>query len=212
MLRAGRIRDIEALQPGLVLAVDIGFAGSRKRSCGLASNNKDHPSLHLTFENAVQAVANLLRNVKAATLILESPLSYVFDARGNPAGRLAVERIAPNAPRYWYFGAGAVTSLAAAFFLRRLIELAPRTLSARSLRVTIFEGFVSYYADGRIGHREVAERLVHGFVRFPEASEVLEIATPYGGRSLTVFELLDYSGVRGSPAVVIPHGFVPRPE
>jgi hypothetical protein len=212
MMRAGRIRDIEALQPGLVLAVDIGFASSRTRSCGLASNISDHSSLRLTFENAVQSVADLLRKVKAATLILESPLSYVFDAHGNPIGRLSVERIGSNTPRYWYLGAGAVTSFAAVFFLRRLVELVPRVLSSRSLRLTIFEGFVSYYVEGRIGHREVAERLVQCFAGFPDHSEVLEIATPLGGRVLTVFDLLSYPGVRHLPAVVVPHGFAPLPE
>lgn len=122
--RSGNEAEIAALATWTTIAVDLGFAKA-ERSCGLAWKALDGQGGDevLGLGKCIEAVCSLLQRLDEAALILEVPLSGMFNTEGNPREqgdfelRDAGER---TAQRYWYSGPGAATCLAAIFFCRAL--------------------------------------------------------------------------------------------
>lgn len=138
-----------------VVAVDLGFSGN-ERSTGVAwtlpsqSEAKKHK-----FGEAVIAVVEKCRSLVEVTLVLEAPLSAVFDALGNPRPRGGFEREPQS--RWWSVGPGAATALSALFFLRQL----HCELKTANVTIHLVEGFVS--GDDSGDHAKVAAALRDGF-------------------------------------------------
>lgn len=126
------------------MAVDLGFARKRK-SCGLAwqiSDNEPSTSC-VAFGPCIDKVAAFLTESSASVLIVEAPLSGLFDGAGNPKPRMPFEEAHIDGEvhrRYWYVGAGAAVGLGAIFFFSRLSELMMRA----SGTIHVIEGFVSF--------------------------------------------------------------------
>lgn len=126
------------------MAVDLGFAKERK-SCGLTWQNSDNePSTsRATFGQCIDKVAAFLTENSAPVLIVEAPLSGLFDGAGSPKPRITFEEAHIDGKvhrRYWYVGAGGAIGLGAIFFFSRLSEL---TMQA-SGTIHVIEGFVSF--------------------------------------------------------------------
>ncbi|WP_152670590.1 hypothetical protein [Rubrobacter aplysinae] len=139
-----QLNKIHEISKRPILAVDLGFA-NRKKSCGLASQEVQSEECQvkdLDFGHCVQRTVEFLSENKDSVLIVEAPLSGLFDFKGNPKGRLPFEKGETGTnPRYWYTGAGASVGLGAIFFFSRLRE---RLGSTSNATVSVVEGFISF--------------------------------------------------------------------
>lgn len=195
----GTLGDVESAREGLVIALDLGFGRSSTRSCGLAWKNAGEapPSpaergnrVHgFNFAGACRQLGEILGapGVTTAVLIVEAPLSVLFDADGNPTPRAAVElrrkrrgggtletsgfeTIADGAPkmeaRGWYQGAGAATLLGATFLLTHIEQ----ALASRPLDLWLFEAFASFKDGRRVADWREAAEILQVFHREPPAS------------------------------------------
>ena len=97
-----------------LVAVDVGFS-SQRPTTGVAYPLQ---SQNFKFREAVSVAAEQCQQHDEVALILEAPLSAVFDANGNPQPRGDFER--KPKPRGWYCGPGAATALSALFFFENL--------------------------------------------------------------------------------------------
>ena len=143
------------------LAIDLGYS-ARQKSCGLAHSHSEETQ-SLTFGQAIETTAELIRDKGPHTLILEAVLSTYHRADGNPEIRGDFEK-----GRGWYHGPG-VTTFAAA--LRFLYEL-DRRLPRKSAPLPLVEGFLSY-KPARTAHADDARRLIEEF----DTSEIFQPAT-----------------------------------
>jgi hypothetical protein len=126
-----------------VMAVDLGFGAGK--TCGLAWQvSGAEPQVEvLTFARCVERVAQFVSDKPRAVLIVEAPLSGLFDSAGNPKGRVPFERASiggRTTTRYWYVGAGAAVGLGAVFLFSRLSQ----QMVSESNVVYVVEGFVSF--------------------------------------------------------------------
>src|SRR5215211_2772008 len=154
------------------MAVDLGFGVSR--SCGLAwqALDGDNQARRVNFGQCVEAVADFLSENVDSCLIIEAPLSGLFDSNGNPKGRLPFERTIVNGrtiSRYWYVQGGAVVCLSAMFLLSRVSKL----VTSESNTVNLVEGFVSFKTR-RSSHTEDALALLES-IREPSAVSVYDV-------------------------------------
>lgn len=156
------------------MAVDLGFA-YKSKSCGLAwkiqDNNERQPE-NVNFARCIEEVATFLSKHDDSALIVEAPLSGLFDSSGNPKGRTPFERRmidSQTRTRYWYVGPGAAVSLGAVFLLTRVAPM----VSPESNSVNLFEGFISF-TPGPSDHIEDAVALLNG-LRDPTTAEVHDI-------------------------------------
>jgi hypothetical protein len=86
-IRAGLVDEID-LAKGTWIILDIGFAGDKKATCGLAID--DEPPEELTFSDASSVINTIILNSsESVSLVIEAPLSVAFSEAGNPAGRTA---------------------------------------------------------------------------------------------------------------------------
>jgi hypothetical protein len=117
-----------------VVAIDLGFAGPGRRSCGMAqwgdlgtANNGNH-----TYADALA----FLRAWEEPQLhlIVEAPLFYAFDKHGNPIGRSTVE----PSTHYWYLRAGIAVGFAALNLVRELLR------SEATYSLCLYEGFLPH--------------------------------------------------------------------
>lgn len=143
------------------MAVDLGFAGKRKKSCGLAwtTSNGEPQSECASFGQSIQRVAAFLERNTNSVLVVEAPLSGLFDSSGNPKGRMPFEKKIDGSTdtRYWYVGAGAAVGFGAAFFFSQLLQHASSTSNV----VSVIEGFISFKT--RLSdHNEDALALLEG--------------------------------------------------
>jgi hypothetical protein len=144
MIKAGMPGNVNP-ESGEWLFIDVGFAQSGNKSCGLLSDTEPHARA-LTFEETAayvigRAGAESGGNSTALNLVVEAPLSVAFDREGNPFGRV-FERLEGHQPRYWYMQGGWVVMMAAVYLLRALHDSTPR----RRFRPS--EGFVSFKPRG----------------------------------------------------------------
>ena len=140
-----------------VIAVDLGFSANGK-SCGIARRDLESATFseNHRFATTINKVHEFSRE-RGAILILEAPLSVKFDKDGNPSPRGDFER--NPKPRWWSFGAGAVMTLAAQFFLRDLRER--RRREGVTATIHLIEGFVVGSNSG--DHKQVAEDLINAY-------------------------------------------------
>lgn len=132
MIKAGKVKDIR-WSNGNWLIFDIGFS-NRQKSCSLLFNDKK-PDVYQYYE-AITEVQKIIQNYENMNLVIEAPLSVMFDNKGNPKGR-SVDKVG-NRIRYWYFGPGSTVLLATTYFLRRIKDSNP------TANIKLFEGFVSF--------------------------------------------------------------------
>jgi hypothetical protein len=129
-----------------MFAVDLGFAKTEKKSCGLAWQKAPDCELksgRSNFGQCINEVAEFLAKNSESVLVVEAPLSGLFDSEDNPKPRLCFEKSDRNGQtrhRYWYVGAGAAVGLGAAFFFTNL----SRRLSQDSVTINVVEGFISF--------------------------------------------------------------------
>lgn len=153
------------IRKGPAVAVDIGFSKAGGHSTGFATDSPDYTSQrsktmiddglwheNLSFAEAIRQTAGVFRfwqPEQPAVLIIEAPLSERFDAEGNPRHRGAFEESSP-----WYHRAGALTALAACYFLKKLAD----ALHDLERTIHLIEGFVTGRESGN--HRLVARNLL----------------------------------------------------
>lgn len=170
------------------MAVDLGFAG-KSRSCGLAwkiQDNERQPE-RVNFGRCIEEVTEFLSGNNDSVLIVEAPLSGLFNSSGNPKGRTPFESsVIDGQPktRYWYVGAGAAVSLGAVFLFARVSSL----VMPESNTVNLLEGFISFKTR-RSDHMEDAVALLNG-LRDPATAEVhdIEPSTP-GERTVNMLSV-----------------------
>lgn len=141
------------------MAVDLGFGASK--SCGLAWQIPDgeRQTKVVSFGECVKHVAKFVSKNSDSALIVEAPLSGLFDPVGNPKGRLPFERVnagGRTGMRYWYVGAGAAVGLGAVFLFSQLSQ----STTPESNVVNVIEGFVSFKVR-RSDHKEDALALLN---------------------------------------------------
>ncbi len=132
-LRAGTVAEI-ARDAGTWLFVDIGFS-SKSKTCGWLVEDGDPTTL--MFGELQQKLLHVVQSKgPVVNLVLEAPLSVAFSREGNPVGR-SMER-QNSAHRYWFEGAGPVTTVAAAYLLSAVRK------GACNCEIRLFEAFVSF--------------------------------------------------------------------
>jgi hypothetical protein len=189
-----------------VVAVDLGFARSASSSGVAWRTPSSTGAERFTFGRSIHKVANLVQTVSEADLILEAPLSGLFSATGNPLERRELEfRPATEESkaehRYWYVGAGAVTCLAALFFLREL-EAVLSGIRPGGWRggINLYEGFVSFKHNPSPDEEDAA-RLLNGFIH--GSAELVTLAVPTGARVVSLLDLLEPKGSTSAPPAIV---------
>jgi len=197
---AGLRRDLPLTRRS-VAAVDLGFGASE--TCGIAIGGmKDTPKPFLrSFGGCVSHIARLVKDGTIDALIVEAPLSGIFNHDGDPQWRPPFERkVVKNKTerRYWYTQPGSTVCLAAVAFFSRLLETIPK--SDRS--VLVFEGYFTFKPKGRSDHIRDAVKLVEAAID-PKVGIYYQVAAPEGGRLLSVLSLLGAArSSRTAPAVI----------
>lgn len=174
-----------------VIAVDLGFAGNNK-SCGLAwqrSPDENCQKESADFAYCIKRTARFLSENTDPILIVEAPLSGLFDCNGNPEGRQPFEKESART-RYWYVGPGAAVGLGAIFFFSRLSELLD---SEPSAKISVIEGFISFKASPT-KDSEDALALLNAF-RNPHGATLHEVAASANERSINC---LSFAGLFSS--------------
>lgn len=118
-LLAGLVSDLP-LTGRPIAAVDLGFGASK--TCGIATRGVDDKPIPLqSFGGCLDHIAKLANGGRIEALIVEAPLSGVFNNIGDPQWREPFERKKTNR-RYWYIQPGSTVCLAAIAFFSRLCE------------------------------------------------------------------------------------------
>jgi hypothetical protein len=170
------------------MAVDLGFGASK--SCGLTWQNPNGEirTRLVDFGQCVETVADFLSDNVDSTLIIEAPLSGLFDLSGNPRGRLPFEKVSidgKSRSRYWYVQGGAVVALSAMFLLHRVAGL----VTSESNIVNLVEGFVSFKTR-RSDHTEDALALLTS-LREPSTGKVYDVqSTAPGERPMNMLSIV----------------------
>ena len=133
-----------------LVVLDIGYS-SRNKSCGVAWTGGAGPK-NFRFGEAIEVVAKQLSDNDAAAFVIEAPLSTYHNESGNPEIRGEFEK-----GRGWYWGPGALCTIAAQRFLERL---APKLRRGR--RVLLAEAFLSNKPQ-RTDHRADAALILRRF-------------------------------------------------
>ena len=133
-----------------LVAMDIGYSPVRK-SCGVTWTGCAGAKSFL-FGEAIEAVAEQLSDNDEAVLVIEAPLSTYHNESGNPEIRGDFEK-----GRGWYWGPGALCTIAAQRFLE---ILAPKLRRGR--QVMLAEAFLSNKSN-KTDHRVDATRILQDF-------------------------------------------------
>ncbi len=143
-------RPYRALEPGAergpLIVIDIGYS-ARRRTCGMIWSGEAEGEA-CKFGASIRKSAALLQvdGFEDAVLVLEAPLSVCHDEAGNPQLRAPSEK-----GRGWYYGAGAMTLIAAQHFLWELAMLLPegRELALAEAFLSNKPGPVAHVLDAR---------------------------------------------------------------
>jgi hypothetical protein len=132
-----------------IVALDIGFARQRNKSCGIAHWDKD---VIQNWNSSYGETISFLRNwpKEELHLIVEAPLFFVFDEQGNPAGRLPLE----DPSHYWYLPAGVTVAFSVINLFRELLK------SGASYRLVVYEGYMPHFGAPRQPHALDATELL----------------------------------------------------
>ena len=134
IISSGNLRSYST-DPNDWIFVDIGFAGSGKKSTGLLMPG-DTTATNLTWADACEKIRKRIEVRRTPiNVMIEAPLSISFDSNGNPVGR-TFEKKGLKA-RYWYLQGGAVVMFASMLLLQRIAE-------SNGPIVRLFEAFVSF--------------------------------------------------------------------
>lgn len=202
MFESGSKSNSKVASSSLVIAVDLGFS-QNSASTGVAWRSDRNSSIehgNFTFAQAVSKTQELMSGCKAASLILEAPLSATFNNNGNPAVRSQFERRYDeakqrNVSRPWYSGPGAATLIAALFFLRRIQAPSEFQPGAKFL---LFEGFHTF-KQSATSHEQDAIELPNAFY----ANEIHEVDESTGSW-LSILSLIGDENDESVPAIVVP--------
>lgn len=136
-LRAGTVAEI-ARDAGYWVFVDIGFS-SKSKTCGWLVGDGDPTTL--MFGELQKKLLHVVQSKgPVVNLVLEAPLSVAFSQEGNPVRR-SMER-QNSAHRYWFEGAGPVTTVAAAYLLSAVRN------GTCNREIRLFEAFASFKPRG----------------------------------------------------------------
>src|SRR5260370_42551853 len=111
-IRSSTLNDVSRFKELNVIAVDMGFARD-SRSCGLAWRIEKNEEGLFAFGDCIDKVGKLVSGAPEGekALIIEAPLSGLFDTAGNQKERGPFEKKDPTGiqvgTRYWYCGPGA---------------------------------------------------------------------------------------------------------
>jgi hypothetical protein len=170
--------------------LDIGFS-SKKRTCGILKSDNMATDCRF-YADIEREIAGFASSRNRMGLIIEAPLSYAFDARGNPCGRSF--EFKKGETRYWFTSLGCAVMTAALFLLRRLHE------RKGNCEIVLFEGFVSFKKK-ITRHEEDALRL------FQQRHYVLESSKIAQNKNDIISGITNLFGVQsGVPAIVICEG------
>ena len=172
------------------MAIDLGFARRDKKSCGLAWQEAPEEECKIkgmNFGQCVKRTAEFVSKNSSPVLIIEAPLSGLFDCEGNPKGRQSFEKSEDSpSTRYWYVGAGAAMGLGAVFFFTRL----SRRVSQNHSVVSVVEGFVSFKTD-TADDKEDAHALLKAF-RNPNSDAMYQVKANANEQTVN---LLSFAGL-----------------
>lgn len=207
---AGTQCALEDQEQSLMICVDIGFSRNSK-STGVAWQlpSGDESSENLTFGQAITRCVELLQSARTANLLIEAPLSGVFDEEGNPQPRGSFEvSVSPEGKtlrRYWYSGPGASTCLAASYFLRKLdSQLRNSSKMNGSLNVLLFEGFVTFKSE-TTDHSADARLLLDCFLGHSKC-QTLEVVQTEKASVISILDQFECGTDLSTPMIIIPLG------
>ncbi len=172
------INEIEDISNWFI--VDVGYS-SRNQSSGIlrVRNNKytDKDLQDVGFSKLKKRFNDFYEENKNKKigLVLEAPLSILFNKDGNPLGRGFEIEFSEEytkkgnkkiiATRYWYYGAGATVTLGALEFIKRIESLLAND------NIYLFEGFVSFknkdiekeehYKDAELLYKAIKNHELH---------------------------------------------------
>jgi hypothetical protein len=169
-------------------AVDLGFGTSKTCGIAIADIGGAPQSALNSFGGCVSHVARLVLDGKIDALIVEAPLSGIFNRDGDPQWRQPFEQRRGNDKterRYWYVQPGATVCLAAVAFFSRLLQTIPQV----DRSVMVFEGFFTFKPKEKSDHCRDAMRLAEAATD-PKVGEYYEVTAPEGCQLLSVLSLL----------------------
>lgn len=184
---SGQRSDLPLIGRSLA-SVDLGFGVSK--TCGIAlrgAGNRPKPILR-SFGGCVSYIAKLISEGAIDSLIVEAPLSGIFNNDGDPQWRRPFEQqpgIDKTERRYWYTQPGSTVCLAAVAFFNRLSQ----AILKCDKRVRVYEGFFTFKPKGKSDHCYDAARLAEA-AQDPSVGVYYEVAAPKGGQLLTVLSLV----------------------
>ena len=160
--------------------LDIGFSSSRP-SCGAFRSDTGKTS-SMFYGDLARDILEFVNGRNRAGLIVEAPLSYSFDSKGNPCGRSFEKQGAKT--RYWFAGLGCAVMSAALFLLLQLHQNQTRG------EIVLFEGFVSFKGS-LTNHEDDARALFEkrntvldaDGIRSAQTSSLVGITYVFGGTS-----------------------------
>ncbi len=175
---------LPSLQQLPILAADIGFGAAK--SFGVAANRPGSadPPTCFNFGDGVRAVAEFVTAHWESVLIVEAPLSGLFDQTGNPRPRPFERRKedGKSQTRAWYMQAGAAVALGALMLFRELqLQVShPRTLH-------VLEGFVTFKCT-KSPHEADAAALIRAFTS-GSSDSILDLSAGEGERAVNLLTL-----------------------
>lgn len=215
IFRSGTDIEADKASCDIVLAVDLGFARSSNTSCGvvLSQGGKIEEPQTVSFGNCINYVVKVIQNNKKVVLIIEAPLSGVFDEAMNPLSRGDFENKSTNpnikTSRHWYTGAGASICLGAIFFLRMLHDKLQAVKGEEDLEVVLYEGFVTFKEKSvskkakQLSHGEDAELLMKCFLG-QHRREIENVDLVVGGTATILSDIVTQSRNSQTPLIIVP--------
>ena len=192
---AGSVNDI-CKESGDWMIVDVGFS-REKASCGVWTSKEI--AKEVTYGCLKKWVIQEAQEKDSPplNLLLEAPLSVVFNKDGNPDHRSCDKR--GNQYRDWYVNAGASTLVAAGHLLRALHDC------KRQREVRLFEGLVSFKPQGAESSHTGDVLALKNAVWDPGKRQIVNpdaLAINHGDRVESAFA---FAGMNfGVPPVIIP--------
>ncbi|HEY9162855.1 MAG TPA: hypothetical protein VIS94_17395 [Desulfomonilia bacterium] len=166
----GQKKDIKEIE--LWFSIDMGFS-TKNKTCGIfypegKKENIIYGNLFDEFKSFAKEEKNKIG------LIIEAPLSYYLDEKGNPKGREKPKEKDGEKTRYWYTGSGSSVLIAALMLLKKIHDH-----KDDKKIVYLYEGFLSFKGrpdnEKKSNHYDDAEKL------YEQRGEVIEPASDYIG-------------------------------
>lgn len=161
-------------------SLDIGFS-SKRATCGIFRTDTNSTK-RLHYGEVSTDISDFASTKMRIGLIIEAPLSYSFNASGNPCGRSFEEKNGKT--RYWYAGLGACVMNAAMFLLQQLHQ------SPVKCELILFEGFLSFKDtprsdedDARRLYKKHSHMIDPSRIKAKQTDSLSGIADVFGGPS-----------------------------